>query len=319
MKIETDKSLKDLTTFQINTKARFYCLVKNQADLEEALKFASQKKLPYFVLAGGSNLIIADTGFPGLVIKINFTSWRVDGTKLAAGAGVMVEELVVETSEEGLAGLEWAGGLPGTIGGAVRGNAGAFGGEMKDIVTEVRSMKLEAGRMRETLRNNKQCQFDYRTSIFKRNKEIILEVKFQLRRGDPAVIQKMAQDHRQYRQQKHPMGLPSAGSTFKNILLKNVNPEIAKLFSDSVKTDPIPVIPAAKVLAEAGLIGYTIGGAQVSLVHPNYIVNLSNAKASDIIAIINHEVKTVKEKFGLALEVEPQLIGFERKFPWESH
>lgn len=317
MDILENELLSQHTTFKVGGPARYFCIAQTVDELKHALDFAKEKNIDFFILAGGSNLIVSDNGFSGLVIKTEFRNCKIDDDKIIVGSGCMIDKLVDIASEKGLKGLEWAGGLPGTIGGAVRGNAGAFGGEIKDCVLQVKS--LSSYQVHQVIdRNNQDCQFGYRTSIFKRNEEIILEVELQMRRGDPDELKKIADEHRQYRREKHPIEYGCAGSIFKNIPTDQHTYEVVQRFKDVVKTDPFPVIPTAAIIAAAGLKGYTIGGAQVSEKHPNYIINLGNATAQDIIAIVEYEVKAIKEKYSISLEVEPQLLGFNSKFDWES-
>lgn len=318
MNIQENISLKDYTTFKLGGKAKYFAIAKTINDIQQAVQFAKDKKLKVFILAGGSNLIVSDDGFDGLVIKIDIAGIRFRGDKVTVGAGTVIEQLVNECNKRGLAGLEWAGGLPGTVGGAARGNAGAFGGEIKDCVLEVRSLELEDTKSQIIKRNNSQCLFSYRSSIFKHNNEIILEVELQLKKADSQMLQATAQEHRHYRQEKHPIEFGCAGSIFKNIPIKNVSAEVKEQFKDVIKTDPLPVIPTAAVIDRVGLTGHKVGDAQISEKHPNYIINLGNAKAEDVIELIELEVKTIREKYGVSLEVEPQLLGFKQHFAWED-
>lgn len=317
MRIRENISLKNYTTFKVGGNAKYFCICKTVNDIKDALDFAKEKKIEYFILAGGSNLIVSDDGFNGLVIKIEFDNLDINGLIIKVGSGFVIDKLVDIANAKGLKGLEWAGGLPGTVGGAVRGNAGAFGGEVKDIVYKVESLSSDKVNKVE-VRNNKNCRFGYRTSIFKHNKEIILEVELQMQKGDPQKLKKIAEDHRRYRTEKHPIKFGCAGSIFKNIPTKLLTPEVHSWFRSVEKTDPFPVIPTAAIIADAGLKGYTIGGVQVSEKHPNYIINLGNAKANDIISLIEYEIKIVRKKYNINLEVEPQLIGFDNKYSWQS-
>jgi UDP-N-acetylmuramate dehydrogenase len=203
-----------------------------------------------------------------------------------------------------LSGLEWAGGLPGTLGGAIRGNAGCFKGEIKDVISAVESFDTETGKM--ITRNNADCGFAYRTSVFKQGggKEIILSAVLALKPGDALEIAKAIQEKIDYRVRRHPMDSPSIGSIFKNVDLKKVPEEMRARFASVVKQDPFPVIPTAHLISEAGLKGVSFGGAMVSPKHPNFIVNVLEAKASDVKNLIELVKSEVKNKFGIELEEE---------------
>lgn len=318
LEIKENEQLSKHTTFKVGGPAKYFCVAKSVEEIQEALAFAVQKKVDYFILAGGSNVIVSDEGYNGLVIKPELNDINFRDNIVRVGSGFSIDELVDIANAKGLKGLEWAGGLPGTVGGAVRGNAGAFGGEIKDVVSSVRCFELLTINYQLLTINNTECEFGYRTSIFKHNKEIILDIELQMQKGDPKELSAISKEHRLYRMQRHPIEFPCAGSIYKNVKIENVSIENREKFKDTVKTDPFPVIPTAAIIDRAGLKGYKIGDAQVSEKHPNYIINLGNAKASDIIALIEYEVKVVKEKYGIDLEVEPQLLGFNNKFNWES-
>ena len=306
MTVQENVSLASFTTFKVGGDARYLVSASTEEELAQAINFAQEKKLEIFVLGGGSNLIVSDIGFDGLVIKMNFSKWRLEKTDIFAQAAVPFGHIVNLATEKGLAGLEWAGGIPGTVGGAVRGNAGAFGGETKDIIKAVTSISIEG--VKKITRTKAECEFDYRESIFKHNNEIITEVIFSLKVGSKKDIADKVRNNINYRLERHPHDLPSAGSVFKNVPVENITSAKLEYFQESVKTDPFPVVPAAKIIAEAGLSGYKVGGAQVSQKHTNYIVNCNNAKANDILKLIEHVQKTVKEKFDIDLQIEQHIV-----------
>lgn len=329
MIIQAKIPLKEYTSFKVGGDAKYFCVAKTVEDLKEALNFAKEKNIDYFILAGGSNIIISDKGYNGLVIKIEFQNCKIENSKIIVGSGFVLDKLVDIANTKGLKGLEWAGGLPGTVGGAVRGNAGAFTGEVKDIVVNVKSLiiidydmttdenlksKIQKPKLQFKIKNynNQQCKFGYRTSIFKNNDEIIIEVELKMEKGDPKELKAISQEHRQYRKERHPVEYPSAGSIFKNVKIENTSIEIKEKFKDVIKNDPFPVIPTAAIIADAGLKGYKIGGAEVSEKHPNYIINTGDAKAQDIIDIIEYVIGVIKQKYSIDLEVEPQLLGFDK-------
>lgn len=297
------------TTFKVGGKAKKFVVVNNIEELREAFDLARQSNWPTFVLAGGSNIIVASGGFDGLVIKIEIGSKILSKNRIICGSGVTMAELVSMAADSSLAGLEWAGGLPGSLGGAVRGNAGCFGSEIKDVVETVISVDQTNGQTNS--RSARQCRFDYRTSIFKeKDNEVIISVSIKLRRGISEDLHKIANSHVEYRQNKHPMEHASAGSVFKNVLVSTAPHDLAKKYRANIKIDPFPVIPAAKLVADAGLAGLKEGGAEVSDKHTNYIVNKGNASAEDIVKLIRAVRRAVREKFGVVLEVEQQLVGF---------
>lgn len=259
-----------------------------------------------FILGGGTNLLIGDEGFRGLVLKPRVTGIKVEGEVIRVGAGNSVKELLEAAAASGLSGLEWAGGLPGTVGGAIRGNAGAFGGEMKDRLIEVVSLDISDKKHQEVKRGNDACNFGYRTSYFKENdgKEIILEAAFRLEPGDPASIRAAMDEKINYRLSRHPMEYPSIGSTFKNVDARFVPPELMEKIAPIIKKDPFPVVPAAYLISEAGLKGVSYGGAMISPKHPNFIVNVLRASSEDVKQIIKLAKVEVHKKFGIILEEE---------------
>jgi len=212
--------------------------------------------------------------------------------------------------ENSLSGLEWAGGLPGTVGGSVRGNAGAFGGETKDCIAEVKSLNIDS--LEEITRNNQECWFSYRDSYFKTDKgsrEIITEVMLTLKNKDKEEIKKIIEEKINFRIKKHPLEYPNIGSIFKNSEMTKIPDSLKEEFGQNGKTDPIPVIPSARIINLCGLKGKRVGDAQFSEKHPNFIVNLGNAKAGDVKALVEMAKKEVFEKFKIQLEEEIMYVG----------
>lgn len=300
--------LAPFTTFQVGGPARYFAAVKTRTELLNALTQARRNRWPVFVLAGGSNLIVSSSGFDGLVIHILIDSFAIEETTLCSGASTSMSELVDTSINHSLAGLEWAGGLPGSLGGAIRGNAGAFGGEMKDVVESVTSLNVATGL--ETTRSTNDCQFEYRGSFFKHHPEIIVSATLRLKPGDQKELRQIADSRIKYRQEKHPMTLPNAGSIFKNTPLENVPEKFLPLFHDAIKDDPFPIVPTAKILAVAELAGTRVGGAELSTKHTNYIVNTGTATAEDIVTLIKKIQTAIQERYGIKLEVEPEIVGF---------
>jgi UDP-N-acetylmuramate dehydrogenase len=291
--IQKNISLAKHAAFKIGGPAKYFYIAKTKDELVKAIIAAKKNNLPFFILGGGSNLLVSDKGYNGLVINFQFSIFNFQKNKIFAGAGIKLINLVKTSAEKGLSGLEWATGIPGTIGGAIYGNAGAFGKSMKDIIESVEVFDVKTEKTK-TLKK-KDCKFNYKSSVFKKNKNlIILSAVIKLKK--PAVqaqenrkeIKNKIQGFLNYRKENHPLNLPSVGSIFKN----------PKKF------------PAGYLIEKCGLKGKKIGGAQVSEKHANFILNTDGAKAKDIIKLINLIKKKVKKKFGIVLEEEIQFLGF---------
>jgi len=213
MVVRRNASLKDLTSFHIGGPADYLCEVQNIEDIKEALRIARENSVPFFVLGGGTNMLISDGGFHGVVIKPKFDFIENSPGGVKVGAGVLMNDLLDFCSREGLSGLEWAGGLPGTLGGAIRGNAGCFGGEIKDAVQEVMSFDTEGGKI--VRRNNKECEFAYRNSVFKSSGGPLGTVFSNLRAGlcpaDSASVATPAKEAAGYGTAKAGLRLAEAG------------------------------------------------------------------------------------------------------------
>lgn len=306
MQFQENVSLKQYSNYQIGGPARYFFAPKTVKELTEAVKKARAENLKIFILGGGTNLIINDAGFDGLVLKPEVGGLKREGNLILAGAGVPMADLLSFAVENSLSGFEWAGGLPGTVGGAVRGNAGAFGGETKDNIKEVVSLDIHDAEPNLVKRDRTACQFGYRNSIFKINDghEVVVEAEFELKPGNTADIKKAIDEKIKYRQERQPLEYPNIGSIFKNTDLKRVPEKYQKEWASVIKTDPFPVMPTAHIITEAGLKNRQIGQAVVSPKHPNFIVNLGGATAADVKALIKIVKTTVKEKFGVDLEEE---------------
>jgi UDP-N-acetylmuramate dehydrogenase len=300
--------LADFASYRIGGPARVYCEAKNLAEVRAGIDEARRRGLRLFVLGGGTNLLIDDCGFDGLVLRPNLRTLEVDGTQARVGVGLLVAEMLDYLVPKGLAGLQWAGGLPGTVGGAVRGNAGAFGGEIKDVAVQVES--LDAEMMQVRARSNAECGFGYRNSIFKkRPEEIILTATFALRAGDPEAIARVVEEKKEYRRRRHPLEYPNVGSIFKNVDVRQAPEPVRQLCAGVIKVDPFPVIPAAFLLSEANLKGLREGGAMISPKHPNFIVNVDHARSADVRRLIERAKETIWERFGVKLEEEIQYVN----------
>jgi len=288
LEIKQNEPLSKHTTFAIGGPAKYFAAVKTKEEVLEAIGFAESKKLPFFILGGGSNILINDGGYDGLIIKIHIGGIKVDGNAITAGAGVLLSQLVNESANKGLSGLEWAVGIPGTIGGAINGNAGAYGRSVSESLNEIIVLAEEGGEWKEKKYSNKECGFEYRKSKFKHlaNREIILEVVFNLQKSDTEKVRGEIRNTILRRKGKIP-AQPSAGCVFKNI-----------------KKDGQMVAAVGKLVEECGLKGVKSGNAEIPHLHGNYVVNLGGAKAEDVVRLINLCKQKVKDRFNLELEEE---------------
>lgn len=293
--------LAPMTTFEIGGAARWYTEVTDLVGLKKALSFARQHDLAVFILGGGSNLLISDSGFNGLVVKIASKDFRIDGTQAFAQAGVNLEELIRQTAEAGLVGWEKMAGIPGSVGGAVRGNAGAFGVEIVDVLESVNVYDTQTDT--EQTYDNAACAFAYRTSYFKDKPHlVILDVTLALTVGDKAQSLLEIEDTIQERNRRHLQNVRAAGSFFMNPV---VSGDIQKQFQDEKNAvSKGGRVPAGWLIEKAGLKGAAHGGAQASLQHPNYLVNVQAATFDDVQTLATQIQAAVLEKFGVQLHEE---------------
>ncbi len=305
--LEENVSLKEWTTFKIGGPARYFLRVEAKEDLIEALKLAKENNLPFFVLGGGSNLLVSDNGFDGLVIKIQSTKYERQDTKIIAQAGAKLNDIVDFSLENSLTGLEWAAGIPGTIGGATRGNASAFNKAMAESVFQVEAFDVDSLKIKRFKKED--CCFGPKTSLFKQNKGlIILSVELQLAKGEKEKIKELINEHLALRKEKHPLEFPSAGCAFENFIASPE--EFLKWPKEFEKFREKGVIPTGFLIEQCGLKGKVIGNAQISEKHANFIVNLGGAKAEEVRELIRLAKSKVKEKFGVEIREEIQLLGF---------
>lgn len=313
MEIRENVPLKDYSNYKIGGPARFFAIAGNEEEVREGVSFAKDKGLPLFILGGGTNLLLPDEGYPGLVLVPKITTLLRSGNRIEVGAGVQVSDLLNFAIAEQISGLEWAGGLPGMVGGAIRGNAGAFGGEIKDNLIEAVSFDTQT--MNVVRRGNEDCNFSYRNSIFKEKdgQEIILSATFEMTPGDPEEIRTATQARIDRRKEKHPLEYPNIGSIFKNVPVENIPEQSEKELVYNIKIDPIPVIPTARIIDKAGLKGERRGGAQISEKHTNFIVNTGGATAKDVAALMELIKSRVFERFGVKLEEEVERLDLKIK------
>lgn len=274
------------TTFRIGGPADYFLMPENRAQLQEILVFCKQEELPYFILGNGSNLLVSDDGYRGVIIQLykNFAEIQVEGTEIRATAGALLSTIASAAKNASLTGFEFAGGIPGTLGGACVMNAGAYGGEMKDVLKEVTVMTKDGEII--TLPAEK-LELGYRTSVIKTADYIVLEAVLSLKEGDQEAIKARMKELTEQRTSKQPLEYPSAGSTFKR-------PE--GYF-------------AGKLIMDAGLRGYQVGGAQVAEKHCGFVINAGGATAKDVISLMEDVKNKVKETFGVTLEPEVKFLG----------
>jgi UDP-N-acetylmuramate dehydrogenase len=291
-KLEFNKGLASFTCFKTGGSARYFLSAQTVDDVARTVKAAKKLKLPCFFLGGGSNLLVSDQGYDGLIVRIDVLGIELIGeVEIECGAGVELAALVEFAAENSLSGLEFASGIWGTIGGAVYGNAGAFGGDIGAVVTEVTLVDGE-GEVKTV--GPEYCRFDYRDSYLKTSREAIVKVRFKLKKGDNSQIRRKIDEILALRRDRHPVEGRSAGCFFKNIPDPN---------------RPHQKIPAGRLLEEVGAKRMAIGGARVFEKHANIIVNTGSATSNDIWRLADMLKKKVYEKFGVKLEEEVIQLG----------
>lgn len=275
------------TTFKIGGNAEIFVKLRSIEQIEKTIELSRKIKKPLKIIGNGSNILVKDEGIKGIVAKICTNSYEwVDDESIRVDAGLLNSKIAQILLEKELSGFEFAAGIPGTIGGAVKMNAGAYGGQMSDIVVSTRYLNLENEQFKVEQVSNSEQDFSYRHSMFSNN-TIILDVILKLRKGNKTEIQEQMNKYRKSRIEKQPIDKPSAGSTFKR----------GKDFI------------TAQLIDECGLKGYSIGGAQISEKHAGFIVNTGNATAKDVIDLVEFVKKQVLEKFNKTIELEIEIIG----------
>lgn len=282
----TDEPMSKHTTFRIGGNADVFASISNEHELTELINLLRKENVPYFILGNGSNLLVSDRGYRGVIIEIGsrYNDIRVHDTQIVARAGALLSSVSHVAMENNLTGLEFASGIPGTVGGSIIMNAGAYGGEMKQVACKIRAL-LPNGEI--AVLNKDDMEFRYRGSKAKREGYIILQVTYQLLRGERDVIDGIMRDLNMKRRDKQPLEYPSAGSTFKR---------------------PTGYY-AGKLISDAGLKGYGIGGAQVSQKHAGFLINKDNATGDDMYRLIMDVQKQVYESSGVKLEPEVIFLG----------
>ncbi len=282
----TAEPMKKHTTFRIGGPAKYYVTPMDCEQIKNIILLCQKEQMPYFILGNGSNLLVSDAGYDGVVIQIykNMNQIQVNGETITAQAGILLSQVAKKALENSLTGFEFASGIPGTLGGAVVMNAGAYGGEMKDVLVSATVLTLEGEIKKLSL---EELKLGYRTSIVKEENYVVLEAELKLTAGDKAVIQKRMDELKVQRVEKQPLEFPSAGSTFKR---------------------PVGYF-AGKLIQDAGLRGYQVGGAQVAEKHCGFVINRGNATAADVLQLIRDVQSIVFEKDQVHLETEIKFLG----------
>ena len=286
-KVLMNEPLANHTTMKIGGPADLFIEPTSIENLEKVMNIILKQHLPWRVIGRGSNLLVSDQGIEGVVIKLGkgLDDVEIHETKVRVGAGFSLVTLAVQISKKGLSGLEFASGIPGSLGGAVYMNAGAHGSDMSEVLEKVHVL-FEDGTV--AWLSKEEMEFSYRTSILQKKRPgIVLEAVFQLKSGNRDEIVAKMQENKNYRKDTQPYNLPCAGSIFRN---------------------PLPYY-AGQLVQDAGLKGYSIGGAQISPMHGNFIVNTGNGKAEDVLALIQHIKGTIYQQFGINIETEVEIIG----------
>lgn len=290
-KIIFNEPMKKHSTFKLGGSAECLIKIDNINDLKEILEFSKENEIPLTVIGNGSNILVSDKGIKGitLIIKIEKIEIQEDGDiiKITIGAGEKIGKLARVLLEKEISGLEELSGIPGTIGGAIRMNAGAHGKEIKDIVEVVKCIDYQGN---EKIFSKEEMKFEYRKSILKEKKYIVTEVEILLQKGKREEIKEKMEEYAKYRKEKQPIEYPNAGSTFKR-------------GNDFV---------TAKLIDDAGLKGYSIGGAEVSTKHSGFIINKGNATTKDVLQLVKYVEEEVYKKFNKKIELEIEIIGEEK-------
>ncbi len=287
-----DEPMSKHITFRVGGRAKYFVEPENVEGVCKVIKLLKTKKdMPYFVMGNGSNLLVTDKGYDGVIVRLGnkISNIFVSGNTIKVEAGAMLTRVAKFACEKGLAGMERISGIPGTIGGAVTMNAGAYGGEIKDIIVSAKVLDVESGELLTLTKD--ELELSYRHSIIMEKNYIVLEAEFLLENGNKDEIINIMNECTVQRKSKQPLEYGSAGSTFKR-------PE--GYF-------------AGKLIQDAGLAGYMVGGAQVSEKHCGFVINKSNATATDVLEVIKHVQECVLEKFGVKLETEVCILEEELK------
>lgn len=304
--IQKNVSMKDYTTLGIGGPAKYFAEVTGESELVKLIKWAKKNGIQFIVVGSGSNLLVNDEGYEGLIIKNSITGIEVDGTRIRVKGGTLLQDLVDTANKQGLAGFERLTGIPGTVAGAIYGNAGAYGQTISDKLVRVRVFDAR----KDYWIPKEECGFDYRHSRFKENKNLILlEAEFKLEKGIPENLKKISKEILKMRRLKYPEGLKSPGSFFKNIVAATLPKDVL----ENIPQDRVVYgkVPAGYLLEAVGAKGKGRGGVQIATYHGNLFLNQGNGTARDFYELAKEYKMKVKEKFNIELEPEVQLVGFQ--------
>lgn len=308
LKLQENVELAKYTSFGIGGSARYFAEVESIEDFKEAVKIAKEKGIEFFILGGGSNVLVSDAGFSGLAVKIKSNEIeKLEDGNLKVGAGVPLSKLIDFSAENSFTGLEWAAGIPGTVGGAIVGNAGTSEGEMKDLVKSVEFFDIEKFGVF-SLKGEK-CDFEYRSSYFKgKSGLIIFNVEISMANGEAEEIKNKIEETIKSRNEKQPSGR-SAGSFFANPVVENE--KLRAAFEEETGAKCVnKKIPAGWLIERIDFKGRKIGGAQVSETHANFLLNVGEAKAEDFVMLSSLIKQKLRDKYDINLKEEVQYIGF---------
>jgi len=306
-RFKEDEPLSKHVNFRIGGPAKWFVEIRSVEELQSVLSVIKKEEKKYFIFGGGSNILVNDQGFEGVAIKIGMRSYEIHGKEVRAESGVLSSALARATANHGLVGLSWMITLPGTIGGAVRGNAGCFGGETKDDLTNVEV--LRAGKVKTLERH--QVEFGYRDSMFKHNDDIILAASFKLKDGDVDDLRAELDDQLMKRKKSQPFDAGSAGCMFKNAAVTEEDLQrLSKKLDIPAEMSNNRQLSVGWLIDQLDLKGMTIGDAQVSQVHGNFLVNKGSATADNIVQLIALIKTRARDEYGILLEEEVQYVGF---------
>lgn len=297
------------TSFKIGGQARIFLECKSQQEFKDAVTLCMREDIPFFILGGGSNVLVSDKGFDGVVLRMTMNQINWYDEIAEAESGVVLAAFSMLAISRGLGGLEAASTIPGTVGGAVRGNAGAFGWETKDSLLSVRVCDPVSGEIKDFSRD--ECAFGYRDSMFKHGPLIVLSATYKFVPGDKDELFRRAKFYQDKKGSSQPMEYPNSGCVFKNTPLEHVDRSLLACNDfDISRFAQGPVIPSAWVIDTLGLKGKTIGKAQISEKHGNFIINKGGATADEVIQLISFIKQQVRDRTGIELHEEIQLVGF---------
>lgn len=300
------------TSFRIGGPARLYFSAHSSDEAVRAFEVAKELKIPTLTFGGGSNLLVSDDGYQGLLIQMANRTVTIEGLRVTAESGAITGLVARKSVDAELTGFEWAIGVPGTIGGALYGDAGCYGGEMRDSVVSVDVYRIR-DRQRLTL-SKEACEFGYRESVFKREPYLILGCTLELKPStDPAAGKQRMEDIMRQRKEKQPLEQSSAGCAFKNFEFTTES-EVALLRREVEVPESMlknKSLGAGWLVDQAGLLGQAVGGVEVSLKHGNFLVNKGQARAQDVIGLISLIKRKIRDEFGIEMHEEVQYVGFE--------